>query len=350
MVYLFVEDEKQLVAQGLTPAGSEIMGVDVVWSTKNNVVSVDDTGLVTANIKGSTEVYATNPVRDIRGTLKIMVQKPIKTVVVYEGDGTDMQVADNSEPGDPASFDPVIKGTKLRVYALAYDDESDMLHDISFTWDSNDTDKATVKAVKAVGATKMPKDNSEAKTNPGNFKALVTTKGTGSANITAIANDDIESEAVKVTAFAAVATVRMLEVDQADLPVMYTYGDNNSEASGQVSVQYFRTVISTASGTEGDMVREGVIGTVTFSEVGGSSLITFSADGEGMTTGDASDLGPTDGNITLQLGGGDAPGTIPDNTVYGKVGSVTEKTVVYVQASAPFAGSQVIEVTINPAE
>ena len=352
-LYLFVDDDMQLEAQGLTQAKTKIMDVNVVWSTKNDIVSVDQTGLVTANIKGSTEVYATNPDRDIRGTLKVMVQKPVKTVVVYAGDGTATQVADNSEPGNPASFEPVIKGTKLRVYALAYDDESDMLHDISFTWDSSDTDKATVKAVKSVGEKGTPKDNitEEKAANSGNFKAFVTTKGVGSANIMATANDDVESEAVKVTAFAAVATQRELRVLQSDLPVGFAAGYADDAANlDAVNVRYFRT-ITAPDGTESE---PGIEGEVTFTEVGGTSHLDFSvaSDDSGGDTATTTGTGTiqADGQATLTIGTADAPDGIAGDGAYAKIAhGLPVGTTIYVQASAPFASPQVIKVTITKA-
>ncbi len=368
-LFLFIDDDMQLEAQGLTQAGSDIMGVDVVWSAKNDIVSVDQTGLVTANIKGSTEIYATNPVRDIRGTLKVMVQKPVKTVVVYAGMGTDEEVAAQPVPGDKASLPTGVVGTKHRIFAIAYDDESDMLHDISFTWDNGGADdKAVVKPVKAVGADKTPKDNSEAKANPGNFKALITTKGAGSANIMATADDDVESAAVKVTAFAPVAVVRHVEPDESGLPVTFDYSATTvtadaASSSHEIDFQYFREVPDATNVGEKD--REYIAGDLAFTEVGGGEFLTFYiSDGaasseEGNKIGTTASDGTPPGAATLRFGGkapaapADNDGNVaevPANVIYAMVSADAKDgavTYVQVQDEGEYASPTVIKVTIE---
>lgn len=248
--------------------------VDVTWSVKDDNVTVSDDGLVTADLKGGTTIYATNELRAIRGMLKVMVQKPIDKVVVYDGyadDGTAAMMEEEDYEArkggaqDKGTFSTEVKGSKHRAYAIAYDDENDMLHDVAFTWDSS-TDNATVKAVKVVAIPKALKtDGSESRSNPGNFKVQITVNG--SAKITAMANDDVESEPVSVDAFTPVSTVRMLEVDQSDLPVSFAYSATESEtgASHSVAVSYFRIIPSENAGAGADdEVREAVVGDVTF--------------------------------------------------------------------------------------
>ena len=339
--------------------------VDVTWSAKEDNITVSDDGLVTAVLKGGTTHHATNEIRGIRGSLEIMVQKPVDKVVVYDGYADDgsaaMQEAEDyadrkGGAQDKGTFSTEVKGSKHRAYAIAYDDENDMLHDISFMWASS-TDNATIKAVKVVAAPKALKtDGSESRSNPGDFKVQITVNG--AAKITATANDDVESEEVSVDAFTPVSTVRMLEVDQTDLPVAFDYSATTDEAeasaSAAVSVTYFRIIPDTgADAGADDEVREPVVSDVTFSEVGGGSYLTFynvgGAEADRMEGGKIETSAT--GEATLTFGGADPDTALVDNTVYAKVTAVPatmEDVVTYVRVSAGFADAQVIKVTINP--
>ena len=336
------------------------MGIDVDWSTDPKapgIVTVED-GLVMAETKGSTTIHATNTLRQIRGSLKVTVQKAVDKVVVYDGyadDGdSDEEYATRLRGAeDKGTFSTEVKGSKHRAYAIAYDDEDDMLNDITFEWASS-SDNATIKAVKAVAAPKALKtDGSESRSNPGNFKVQITVNGSAKIMATAMPGD-VESEEVSVNAFTPVSTVRHLEVDQTDLPVEFTYA---ATLADEVSVTYYRIVPAT-TGTPGadDEVREFVEGNVTFSEVGGAGLLTFYDTGgdtnarmEGGTV--SSDTG---GQATLNFVGTAADGTVPTVTansitaVVKEVPATMNNVVTYVQVSAGFAGSQVIKVTINP--
>ena len=358
-LYLFVDESVQLVAVGRTQSEMDISGdLDVTWTAKEGgIVTVED-GNVMAETKGSTTIYATNELRQIRGSLKVSVQKAVDKVVVYDGmadDGDDDEYTTRTRGAeDKGTFPVLVKGMKHRAYAIAYDDEDDMLHDIAFTWASS-TGNASIKPTKAVGADKTPKDNSESKTNPGNFKVLITVNG--KADITATANDDVESAAVTVNAFTPVTTVRHLEVDQSDLPVEFAYVATESDAdaasgSHDVSVSYYRIVPSDADGaTADDEEREAVVGNVTFSEVGGAGLLTFYTDNSvasGRVEGGTATTSAT-GEATLRFGGAATGTSSLVNTVYARVKETTTKNhVTYVQVSAGFADSKVIKVTINP--
>ena len=359
-LYLFVEDEMQLVAVGLTQSKVEIP-VEVTWTVKDDNVTIED-GLVTAELKGSTTIYATNDIRGIRGELKIVVQKSVDKVVVYDGyadDGTaamqeEEEYADRKGGAqDSGTFSTEVKGSKHRAYAIAYDDEDDMLHAIDFEWEST-TDNATIKPVKVVAAPKALKtDGSESRSNPGNFKVQITVNG--SAKITAIGGGE-ESDEVSVGAFTPVSTVRMLEVDQTDLPIAFAYSATSDETadanSDEVSVSYFR-IIPDASEDAGadDEVREAVVGDVTFTEVGGGGLLTFYNVGGDEATREKGGAIETssEGEATLRFGGAVPDADLTANTVYAMVKETEMKNhVTYVQVSAGFAGAKVIKVTINP--
>ncbi len=357
-LYLFVDESVQLVAVGRTQSEMDISGdLDVTWTTKEGgIVTVED-GNVMAETKGSTTIYATNELRQVRGALKVSVQKAVDKVVVYDGmadDGGDDEYTTRTRGAeDKGTFPVLVKGMKHRAYAIAYDDEDDMLHDIAFTWASS-TGNASIKPTKAVGADKTPKDNSESKTNPGNFKVLITVNG--KADITATANDDVESAAVTVNAFTPVTTVRHLEVDQSDLPVEFdfvaTTTDQDGSESDVVSVSYYRIVPSSATNaTADDEQREPVVGNVTFSEVGGAGLLTFytdNADASARVLGGTATTSAT-GVARLRFGGAVTGSASVVNTVYARVKeTATKNHVTYVQVSAGFADSKVIKVTVNP--
>ena len=363
--YMFVDDSAQLEAVGLTQAGTEIMGIDVDWSTDPKapgIVTVED-GLVMAETKGSTTIHATNTLRQIRGSLKVTVQKAVDKVVVYDGyadDGdTDGEYATRLRGAeDKGTFPTLVAGQHHRAYAIAYDDEDDMLNDITFEWaESNDKAKATpVKVVDAPKALKT--DGSESRSNPGNFKVRIKVDGSSKIMATAIPGD-VESEEVSVDAFTAATTTRYLAVYDIDSPVVeWTYDATDiteDDASGRVRLEYYAIGVNST----GEEVKNGIgAGEVMFSEVGGTDLITFTGEDDdgvvtGTTTGVAGTravLSDTNGLVTLNFGGGEVVATDVDaNTVYGRIGEVTEETTVYVQVKAAHAGTLTIKVVISPA-
>ena len=218
--------------------GAEIMGVDVgvlvgasttyavkvatvsgqaipatlTWESEDpEKASVDAAPLtgnpatITGVEKGMTKVTMSVDHRGVKVTFNVTVHDVVKGIIASTGDDTRLAVGD-----------------KIMLSAVAYDaeqtddpgPEGNEVPNVTFTWESDDTDKATVD-----------KDSGE-----------VTAVGVGTANITAHVAD-VTSNKIAVTVFAVESIVRRLDPT---LPVAGTFlaVDDSTEQAGSDPVVY----------------------------------------------------------------------------------------------------------------
>ena len=179
-----VGEDVMIVAAARAQSEKVLEGIPVAIAiTKNDdeAITLED-GMITAVGAGSAEITAMSELAGISGKLKVMVTKPIDSIVFMVG-----------EDAGPSNLNLAAGETYMNeLIAVAHDEDDEVVEPRSnWSWSSTDG------SVASVAVTKDPMDIKKVK-GMGQY-AMITGKGSGSAEITATAEGVSGSISVVVT-------------------------------------------------------------------------------------------------------------------------------------------------------
>ncbi|MCY3771987.1 MAG: hypothetical protein OXG98_08205 [Gemmatimonadetes bacterium] len=179
-----VSEEVMIVAVAGAQSGKALPSIPVTLGISKNddeAITLED-GVITAAGVGSAEVMAESELAGIAGKLTVTVTKPIDAIVFMVGDSdgpSELNLAAGETYGS-------------EITAVAHDEDGEAVEPRSnWSWDSTD------KSVATVTVSKDPENDKKVKVI-GQY-AMITGKGSGSAEIMATAEGESGSISVTVT-------------------------------------------------------------------------------------------------------------------------------------------------------